>query len=115
MDMIAKPINCCSLFASVAAAAFAWPVLAQDATPENQLERQLQAPGATLLEQIDPCLRGNEYPEPGGVPDVPSAVDCGEVIVPPPGIDPEITVAPPQLDAGTMPVLPPSEIEPQQP
>jgi hypothetical protein len=113
--MHAKHINCYSLFASVAAVAFAWSAWAQDAAPESELERELPTPGATLLEQIAPCVRGNEIPEMGGVPAVPSAVDCGELIVPPPGVDPEITIAPPQPDTGTMPVLPPSSIEPQRP
>lgn len=113
--MHANAISLSLIAASLTAAAFHLPVWAQNATTKNQTEPQLQAPSTNLFGETDPCVRGDGYPEPGGVPDVPSAIDCGEVIVPPPGVDAEITIPPPQPNAGTMPVLPPSAVDPQQP
>jgi hypothetical protein len=75
----------------------------------------LPAPNETIPEQIYPCNPGNYRPDADAVPDVPAAIDCGEVIVPPPGVDAEIATPPPEPTAGTMPVIRPSEIEESQP
>ena len=82
-----------------------------DALPDPQLP----APKETIPEQIYPCNPGNYEPEPGAAPDVPAAIDCGEVIVPPPGVDNEITTTPPKPGAGTMPVIPPSALDDAKP
>lgn len=37
----------------------------------------------------------------------PAAIDCGEVIVPPPRVDPDIAEPPREPGAGTMPIIPP--------
>jgi hypothetical protein len=91
------------------------PVHAQQGGVDPLPDPPLPAPNETIPEQIYPCNPGNYEPEPGAVPDVPAAIDCGEVIVPPPGLDAEITVPPPEPGAGTMPVIPPSHIDKPQP
>jgi len=88
--------------------ALATPVNAQDGSPDPLPNPQLPAPNETIPEQIYPCNPGGYQPEAGEVPDVPAAVDCGEVIVPPPAVDAEMAEPPPEPGAGTMPVIPPS-------
>jgi hypothetical protein len=91
--------------------ALATPVDAQNGSADSLPDPQLPAPNETIPEQIYPCNPGGYQPEPGAVPDVPAAIDCGEVIVPPPGVDAEITEPPPEPGAGTMPIIPPSAID----
>lgn len=65
-------------------------------------------------EQIHPCNPGDYVPSPElELPDVPPAIDCGPVIVPPTGLDHEIREPLPEDGAGSIRVIPPSEIEPQ--
>jgi hypothetical protein len=78
----------------------------QDASPSASVEMP--------AEQVFPCNPGDYVPSPEiGAPDVPPAIDCGEVIVPPRGLDPEINEPVPEEGAGTIRVIPPSAIEPQ--
>jgi hypothetical protein len=96
------------------ALATAWGASAQD---NSQDSLPAPAPGFVdpPVEQIYPCNPGNFVPSPElGLPDVPPAVDCGEVIVPPTGLDPGITEPLPEQGAGKLRVIPPSAIEPQQ-
>ena len=109
--MIAKtPITSLAVGA-VGFLALAAPLQAQDGSTKPLPDPQLPAPNETIPEQIYPCNPGGYRPEPGAVPDVPAAIDCGEVIVPPPGVDSEIASPPPQPDAGTMPIIPPSAVD----
>jgi len=95
--------------------ALATPVHGQDGSADPLPNPQLPAPNQTIPEQIYPCNPGGYQPGAGAVPDVPAAIDCGEVIVPPPGVDAEIAEPPPEPGAGTMPVIPPAAInEPPQ-
>ena len=91
--------------------ALATPVHGQDGSAYPLPDPQLPAPNQTVPEQMYPRNPGGYRPEPGEVPDVPAAIDCGEVIVPPPGVDAEIAKPPPEPGAGTMPVIPPSAID----
>ena len=87
------------------------PAPAQTVDPVPSPE--LPAPNETIPEQIYPCNPGSYVPPPGDAPDLPPAIDCGEVIVPPQGVDPEIAEPPPETGPGTMPVIPPGAIDPQ--
>jgi hypothetical protein len=88
--------------------------LAQDDPQTPIPEPQLPAPTETIPEQIYPCNPGSYVPSPElGLPDVPPAVDCGELIVPPAGLDPEIEMTPPDPSTGTLRIVPPSDLEPQ--
>jgi hypothetical protein len=82
-----------------------------------QIGEQDAAPSAPVEmppEQVFPCNPGDYVPSPEiGAPDVPPAIDCGEVIVPPPGLDPEINEPLPEGGTGSIRVIPPSAIDPQ--
>lgn len=91
------------------------PAYGQNTVPDTLPDPQLPAPEETIPEQIYPCNPGNYEPRPGAVPDVPDAIDCGQVIVPPAGIDTGIDTPPPEPGAGTMPVIPPSAVDPASP
>jgi hypothetical protein len=64
--------------------AFATLVHGQDGGANSFPNPPLPAPNETIPEQIYPCNPGGYQPEPGEIPDVRAAIDCGEVIVPPP-------------------------------
>ena len=68
--------------AALMVAASAAPVSGQDGKVAPLPDPQLPAPDETIPEQLYPCNPGGYEPEPGAVPDVPAAIDCGEVIVP---------------------------------
>lgn len=99
---------------ALAALALAAPVAAQD-DPQTPLQVPQAPESAEVIpEQIYPCNPGNYVPSPElDLPDVPPAIDCGEVIVPPTGLDAEIKELPPEESTGTLRVIPPSAIEPQ--
>lgn len=93
------------------------PVPAPDSAPALDAvpTLELPAPKETIPEQIYPCNPGNYVPPPGDEPDLPPSIDCGEVIVPPAGVDPEFTEPPPDTGPDSTPVIPPGAIDPQTP
>lgn len=101
--------NCAAAAVSIILAA---PVAAQTRPGDVIPDPQLPAPESTIPEQIYPCNPGDYDPSSAMEdPDVPAAVDCGEVIVPSPGIDPDIHAPAPEPTPGTTPVIPPPVIE----
>lgn len=88
------------------------PAVAQTPQVDPLPDPRLPAPKQTVPEQIYPCNPGDyEPPESAELPN--TLIDCGEVIIPPRGIDPEITAPAPEPHPGTTPIIPPQAIDPQ--
>jgi len=89
-------------------------VIAQTGTGDPLPVPRLPAPDETIPEQVYPCNPGDyEPPDSDGSSLTEGAIDCGEVIVPPQGMDPEISAPAPEPYPGTTPVIPPSALEQQ--
>lgn len=69
-------------------------------------------PGTRIPEQTYPCNPGGFEPaEDVDDPETPYAYDCTGVIHPPASHDSEMTVEPPDPNAGTLPIIEPDDIE----